>query len=411
MSSTTEAIPATLPGSAWPGDAARSPRSRSSPDHRSTRSPSAASMAQSPTQPGDTCCPTTATSYSRYTRHSQASETLEHAHDGDLWHATDSGLQFLLDHIEGNPHVNPEAREKLGPFAWAECGPFSFNYDIQLTAATIKALAEWTSSLPGPTPVQLAVDDRMTVVAHPGGKNAFDTDGSPGSAEYILLALLEATGIARPVPRRPRSPERPGALVSSTRRKQRDQGEVPAQPHCTVCAGARRLRHPGGPGLYRRWRHRRRTVTTPRRRHRRRRDQRPREHGNPDLAGLGRPACHLCPRYAPAARHSATPSCHLLSRDPPPRPRQRGLPRFSPGCRGSPRARLRTSGATASTAGRRPLARSAPRTPDRPATGLRTGSAPAPSRSSARTRTCRQRQLASERTPWLFTTTTTYASM
>jgi len=37
----------------------------------------------------------------------------------------------------------------------------------------------------------------MTVVAHPGGKNAFDNDGSPGSAEYVLLAPLDATGTAR----------------------------------------------------------------------------------------------------------------------------------------------------------------------------------------------------------------------
>lgn len=125
-------------------------------------------------------------------------ETREHAsHEGDLWQATDAGLQFVLDHIEGNPHVDPEAREKLGPVAWAQCGPFSINYDIQITAATIKALAEWTSRLPGPTPVQLAVDDRMIVVAHPGGKNAFDNDGSPGSAEYVLLAPLDPTGTAR----------------------------------------------------------------------------------------------------------------------------------------------------------------------------------------------------------------------
>jgi hypothetical protein len=125
-------------------------------------------------------------------------EAREHAsHDGELWQATDAGLQFVLDHIEGNPHVDPEAREKRGPVAWAECGPFSIDYDIQLTAATVNALAAWTASLPGPTVVQIAVDDRMTVVAHPGGKNAFDSDGSPGSAEYVLLAPLDPTGTAR----------------------------------------------------------------------------------------------------------------------------------------------------------------------------------------------------------------------
>jgi hypothetical protein len=125
-------------------------------------------------------------------------ETREHTtHTGELWQPTAAGLQFLRDHIDRNPNVNPEAREARGPVAGDDCGEFSIDCDIQLTAATLKALAEWTSGLPGSTPVQIAVDDRMTVVVHPGGKNAFDNDGSPGSAEYVLLAPLDATGAAR----------------------------------------------------------------------------------------------------------------------------------------------------------------------------------------------------------------------
>jgi len=115
---------------------------------------------------------------------------------GDLWELTEFGLDFAREHVIGNHNINPEAPGPEEPGDGVP-GEFSIDYDIELTAASLKALAKWVAPLQDSTPVQIAVDDRMVVVAHPGGRNAFDTDGSPGSPQYVALSPLDPTGDAR----------------------------------------------------------------------------------------------------------------------------------------------------------------------------------------------------------------------
>lgn len=69
------------------------------------------------------------------------------------------------------------------------------NYDVKLTPATILALASWVT--PDMADVELAVDDRMLVAQQGDERMAWDTDGSPASAEYLAVAPLDPTGSDR----------------------------------------------------------------------------------------------------------------------------------------------------------------------------------------------------------------------
>lgn len=70
-------------------------------------------------------------------------------------------------------------------------------YDINITPAAIKALAAWVYDGDDAADVELAVDDRMLVAEQGDEKMAWDTDGSPGSDEYVSLAPLDPTGRGR----------------------------------------------------------------------------------------------------------------------------------------------------------------------------------------------------------------------
>lgn len=64
-------------------------------------------------------------------------------------------------------------------------------YDIEVTAEQLRAAGAWANPGKDSAPVQLAVDDRMLVVAQGDDKTAFDHDASVGSDEYVALAPLD----------------------------------------------------------------------------------------------------------------------------------------------------------------------------------------------------------------------------
>lgn len=62
-------------------------------------------------------------------------------------------------------------------------------YDISVTPEQIAAVAAWITL--GMAPVELLVDDRMLVAEQGDDRMAWDTDGSPASAEYLDVAPLD----------------------------------------------------------------------------------------------------------------------------------------------------------------------------------------------------------------------------
>jgi hypothetical protein len=67
-------------------------------------------------------------------------------------------------------------------------------HDLRITPAQLKAAAEWAMDGfdigDAPADVQLLADDRMLLVEQGDERAAFDTDGSPGSDEYLAVAPL-----------------------------------------------------------------------------------------------------------------------------------------------------------------------------------------------------------------------------
>jgi hypothetical protein len=70
-------------------------------------------------------------------------------------------------------------------------------YDMRLTAESIRALGAWVYHGNDAADVELAVDDRMLVAEQGDERMAWDTDGSPASEEYLAVAPLDPTGEER----------------------------------------------------------------------------------------------------------------------------------------------------------------------------------------------------------------------
>lgn len=64
-------------------------------------------------------------------------------------------------------------------------------YDLSISAEQARALGHWVTPGRSMAAVELCADDRMLVAEQGDDRMAWDTDGSPGSDEYLAVAPLD----------------------------------------------------------------------------------------------------------------------------------------------------------------------------------------------------------------------------
>lgn len=74
-------------------------------------------------------------------------------------------------------------------------------HDLRITAEQLHAAGEWVADNRGENfaAVELLADDRMLLISQGDDRAAFDTDGSPGSDEYLAAAPLDRATSPHPL--------------------------------------------------------------------------------------------------------------------------------------------------------------------------------------------------------------------